>query len=45
VVEVKPASYRDSHLRDVRRRLEAVHNQLGLAAVCLTDADLPQGRA
>lgn len=45
VVEVKPASYRDSHRFDVRRRLDAVHDQLGFAAVCLTDADLLQGRA
>lgn len=45
VVEVKPATLRDSQAQDIRRRLEAVHQQLGMAAICLTDADLPSGRA
>ncbi len=45
VIEVKPAAFRDRDLLDIRRRLHAVHQQLGMAAVCLTDADLPMGRA
>lgn len=44
VVEVKPQSDLDSQTAQVTRRLTAVREQLGLAAVCLTDRDLAAGR-
>jgi hypothetical protein len=45
VVEIKPATDLERHIAEVKRRLEAVHAQLGLAAVCLTETHLPTGRA
>ena len=41
-VEVKPASRADTDV--VRRRLQAVHDQLGLATLCLTERGLPERR-
>jgi hypothetical protein len=45
VVEVKPSSRRDAHPSELARRLQAVHDLLGLGAVCLTERDLQPGRA
>jgi hypothetical protein len=45
VVEVKPSAHRDARLEEIRRNLQAVHDHLGLAAICLTERELPSGRA
>jgi hypothetical protein len=44
VIEVKPSSHWASHRIEVARRLQAVHDLMGLATVCLTELELLPGR-